>query len=97
LPLEFFGINPAADGVPPDSVAIPVDPPQREFESASARAGRSLPAINPQVRPYRVQIPGFCLPPGEAIPVAISHWRFRPYLVDERPTPFCYNMNYRML
>jgi TonB family protein len=87
-----------------------------------------LLAINPQLHPYRVLVPGFCLPPGSEfvstvhicvnelgsvvsvqllksstlalvdrqLPDVISLWRFHPYLVDGRPAPFCYNMNYRV-
>ena len=30
------------------------------------------------------------------LPSVISGWRFHPYLVNGRPTPFCYTMNYRV-
>ena len=33
---------------------------------------------------------------NQRLPVAIFLWRFHPYLLDQHPTPFCYNMNYRI-
>jgi TonB family protein len=30
------------------------------------------------------------------IPKVIPTWKYRPYLVEGRPTPFCYPMNYRV-
>jgi hypothetical protein len=29
-------------------------------------------------------------------PIVIPRWRYKPYIVDGRPTPFCYPMDYRV-
>lgn len=93
----------------------------------STKAGHSLLAINPQVRPYKVNVPEEYVARGDEfvsqiricvaadgsvasvkilkpsisvidlqIPQVIPRWRYKPYLVEGRPTPFCYAMNYRV-
>jgi protein TonB len=93
----------------------------------TTKAGHSLLAINPQVRPYKVNIPEEYVSRGDEyvtqlricvtaqgtvssvkilrpsipaidlqIPNVIPRWRYKPYLVDGRPTEFCYPMNYRV-
>lgn len=93
----------------------------------TTKAGHSLLAINPLVRPYRVNVPEEYVARGEEfvtqiricvsaqgtvssvrvlkpsipvidlqIPQVIPKWRYKPYLVEGRPTPFCYPMNYRV-
>jgi hypothetical protein len=32
----------------------------------------------------------------EQLPEVIARWRFRPYLIEGRSTPFCYIMHYRV-
>lgn len=93
----------------------------------TTRAGHSLLAINPQVRPYKVNVPEEYVQRGDEymaqiricvnadgsvnnvkilrpsipvidlqIPQVIPRWKYKPYLVEGRPTPFCYPMNYRV-
>jgi periplasmic protein TonB len=93
----------------------------------TTKAGHSLLAINPQVRPYKVNVPEEYVSRGDEyvaqiricvnaqgavssvkilrpsipvidiqIPQVIPKWRYKPYLVDGKPTDFCYPMNYRV-
>jgi protein TonB len=93
----------------------------------TTKAGHSLLAVNPLVRPYKVNIPEEYVARGDEyvaqiricvnadgsvanvkilrpsipvidlqIPQVIPRWRYRPYLVEGKPTPFCYPMNYRV-
>jgi len=93
----------------------------------TTKAGHSLLAINPQVRPYKVNIPEeyvargdeyvaqirICVNPDGSvanvkilrpsipvidlqIPQVIPKWKYKPYLVEGKPTAFCYPMNYRV-
>ena len=92
------------------------------------QAGNRLLAINPNLLPYRVQVPEeftqrmgsgdkigpvleICvtaqgsvksvtivtgsIPVVDAqIPAVIPRWKYRPYLVDGKPEPFCYVTRY---
>src|SRR5688572_6324873 len=91
----------------------------------TTKAGHSLLAINPQVRPYKVNVPEeyvargdqfvtqlrICVSPAGTvssvkilkpsipvidlqIPQVIPRWKYKPYLLDGKPTEFCYPMNY---
>jgi periplasmic protein TonB len=93
----------------------------------TTKAGHSLLAINPQVRPYKVNVPEEYVQRGDEyvaqiricvnaqgtvtsvkilrpsipvidvqIPQVIPKWRYKPYLVDGKPSDFCYPMNYRV-
>jgi len=93
----------------------------------TTKAGHSLLAINPQVRPYKVNVPEEYVSRGDEyvaqiricvnaqgavssvkilrpsipvidiqIPQVIPKWRYKPYLVDGKPSDFCYPMNYRV-
>lgn len=93
----------------------------------TTKAGHSLLAINPQVRPYKVNVPEEYVQRGDEyvaqiricvnadgsvnnvkilrpsipvidmqIPQVIPKWKYKPYLVEGKPTPFCYPMNYRV-
>ena len=93
----------------------------------TTKAGHSLLAINPQVRPYKVNVPEEYVARGDEyvaqiricvdasgtvsnvrilkpsipvidlqIPQVIPRWKYKPYLVEGKPTPFCYPMNYRV-
>ena len=93
----------------------------------TTKAGHSLLAINPQVRPYKVNVPEEYVSRGDEyvaqiricvdasgtvssvkilkpsipvidlqIPQVIPRWKYKPYLVEGKPTPFCYPMNYRV-
>jgi periplasmic protein TonB len=93
----------------------------------TTKAGHSLLAINPLVRPYKVNIPEeyvargdeyvaqirICVNPDGSvanvkilrpsipvidlqIPQVIPRWRYKPYLVEGKPSAFCYPMNYRV-
>ena len=93
----------------------------------TTRAGHTLLAINPQVSPYKVNLPRNYVGHGREFtsqlrvcvsekgevthveilkysdpaldnqfPMVIPRWRYKPYIVDGRPTPFCYPMNYRV-
>jgi hypothetical protein len=33
----------------------------------------------------------------DLLPSVLGRWRYRPYLVDGQPVPFCYHFNYRVL
>lgn len=90
-------------------------------------AGHGLLVIDPQVYPYKVFVPGHCVPLGEEfisqvrvcvdavgnvsgvrilryslpiidsqLPDVIARWRFDPYILDGRATPFCYALTYRV-
>jgi periplasmic protein TonB len=93
----------------------------------TTKAGHSLLAINPQVRPYKVNIPEEYVARGDEyvsqiricvnaqgtvssvkilkpsisvidlqIPQVIPRWKYKPYLLNGKPTDFCYPMNYRV-
>lgn len=93
----------------------------------TTKAGHSLLAINPLVRPYKVNVPEeyvsrgdeyvaqirICVNPNGTvssvkilrpsipvidvqIPQVIPKWRYKPYLVEGKPSAFCYPMNYRV-
>jgi hypothetical protein len=93
----------------------------------TTKSGHRLLAIDPQDRPYRIDVPAsrfacaseyvsmlrICvtetggvadvriLKPSipeidQHLPIAIALWRYHPLLVEGRPTPFCYPMNYRV-
>ena len=93
----------------------------------TTKAGHSLLAINPQVRPYKVVVPEEYVQRGDEyvaqiricvnadgsvssvkllrpsipvidlqIPQVIPRWKYKPYLVEGKPSPFCYPMNYRV-
>ena len=93
----------------------------------TTKAGHSLLAVNPQVRPYKVNVPEEYVQRGDEyvaqiricvnadgtvsnvkilrpsipvidlqIPQVIPRWKYKPYLVEGKPTPFCYPMNYRV-
>jgi len=93
----------------------------------TTKAGHSLLAVNPQVRPYKVNVPEEYVQRGDEyvaqiricvnadgsvnnvkilrpsipvidlqIPQVIPRWKYKPYLVEGRPTAFCYPMNYRV-
>ena len=93
----------------------------------TTKAGHSLLAINPQVRPYKVNVPEEYVSRGDEyvaqiricvntqgtvssvrilkpsipvidlqIPQVIPRWKYKPYLVEGKPTDFCYPMNYRV-
>jgi periplasmic protein TonB len=32
----------------------------------------------------------------QQLPIVMGKWRYKPYLVDGKPTPFCYPLNYRV-
>jgi len=90
-------------------------------------SGHRLLAIDPQARPYRIDVPAsrfacaseyvsqlrICVTEtgsvanvrilkasipeiDQTLPMAVSLWRYHPLLVEGRPTPFCYPMNYRV-
>ena len=91
----------------------------------TTKAGHSLLAINPLVRPYKVNVPEEYVARGDQyvaqiricvsasgtvnsvkilkpsipvidlqIPQVIPRWKYKPYLLDGKPTEFCYPMNY---
>jgi protein TonB len=93
----------------------------------TTKAGHSLLAINPQVRPYKVNIPEEYVARGDEyvsqiricvnaqgnvssvkilkpsisvidlqIPQVIPRWKYKPYMLNGKPTDFCYPMNYRV-
>jgi protein TonB len=93
----------------------------------TTKAGHSLLAINPQVRPYKVNVPEEYVSRGDEyvtqiricvnaqgtvssvkilkpsisvidlqIPQVIPRWKYKPYLLNGKPTDFCYPMNYRV-
>jgi periplasmic protein TonB len=109
-------------------VAPPPPPKSTGPKLLTTKAGHSLLAINPQVRPYKVNVPEEYVARGDEyvaqiricvgangavtdlkvlrpaglpvidvqIPKVIPTWKYRPFLVEGRPTPFCYPMNYRV-
>lgn len=93
----------------------------------TTKAGHSLLAVNPQVRPYKVNVPEEYVARGDEyvaqiricvnaqgtvssvkilkpsipvidlqIPQVIPRWKYKPYLLNGKPTDFCYPMNYRV-
>lgn len=107
--------------------APPPPPTSTGPKQLSTKAGHSLLAINPQRRPYKVNVPEeyvsrgdeyvsqlrICVSPQGTvssvkilrpsipvidlqIPQVIPRWKYKPYIVDGRPTAFCYPMNYRV-
>lgn len=91
----------------------------------TTKAGHSLLAINPQVRPYKVNVPEEYVARGDQyvaqiricvsasgtvnsvkilkpsipvidlqIPQVIPRWKYKPYMLEGKPTEFCYPMNY---
>jgi protein TonB len=91
----------------------------------TTKAGHSLLAINPQTRPYKVNVPEEYVARGDQfvtqlricvsaagtvssvkilkksipvidlqIPQVIPRWRYKPYILEGKPTAFCYPMNY---
>jgi outer membrane biosynthesis protein TonB len=94
----------------------------------TARAGQSLLAMDPNVAPYKVDLPEEYVQHGEEyhatisicvgadgavssveilkpsipiidrqIPKVVPLWKYHPYLLDGKPTPFCYGTNYRVV
>lgn len=107
--------------------APPPPPKSTGPKLLSTKAGHSLLAINPLVRPYKVNVPEEYVERGDQyvsqiricvnaqgavssvkilrpsipvidlqIPQVIPRWRYKPFLVDGKPTEFCYPMNYRV-
>jgi protein TonB len=107
---------------------LPPPPPKSTGPKLlTTKAGHSLLAINPQVRPYKVNVPEEYVSRGDEyvaqiricvgangavssvkilkpsipvidlqIPKVIPLWKYKPYLLEGQPTPFCYPMNYRV-
>jgi protein TonB len=107
---------------------LPPPPPKSTGPKLlTTKAGHSLLAINPQVRPYKVNVPEEYVARGDEyvaqiricvgangsvtsvkilkpsipvidiqIPKVIPLWKYKPYLVEGKPSEFCYPMNYRV-
>jgi outer membrane biosynthesis protein TonB len=107
---------------------VPPAPSEAGPKQLTARAGQSLLAIDPNVSPYKVDLPEEYVQRGEEyhatisicvaadgsvssveilkpsipiidrqIPKVVPLWKYHPYLVDGKPTPFCYGTNYRVV
>ena len=106
-------------------VAPPPPPKSTGPKLLSQGTGHKLLAINPNVRPYKVNVPDELLDRGDVfqsqvficvsaegkvvsakvtktstptidlqIPAVLGRWKYKPYLVDGRPIPFCYPLRY---
>lgn len=117
-----------AGGVVGGVVGAPVPPTAPKM--LGAKIGHLQLLINPNVDPYKVQLPPslerltrsgtqfsailrVCVSAQGAvtdvkvlrgadpsidsqIPVVLRRWKYRPYQVDGRPEPFCYNFRYEI-
>jgi periplasmic protein TonB len=105
--------------------AAPPPPVNAGPKLLTTKAGINLLAINPRVRPYKVNVDEELIERGEVksatlricvsaqgtvtsvkilkpsipvidtqIPTVIPRWRFKPYVIDGKPTEFCFPMIY---